>query len=255
MFALRHNNPRLIILHVARRIHVRKLSLGDLPLDAREAHHARDVLRLPDGQIVEAFDDAGATAHAALIFRGEHEAFVHVETIQPAPASSLNLIIASAIPKGARADWMIEKLSELGAAAFIPLATARSVVLPEGQQKRQRWERIAAEASKQSRRAGVMRIEPLTKLEVLARDMKQKSSAGWFCSTTRPAMPIGRAIEQMHTSASTPTLTIVIGPEGGWTDAEIELLIQSHFVAVKLTESILRVETAAVAAASVALSS
>jgi 16S rRNA (uracil1498-N3)-methyltransferase len=249
MPTLRHDNPRLIIPRVARRIHVSKLSIGELPLDARESHHARDVLRLPEGESVEVFDDAGATAQATLMFHGSHEATVRVESIQEPRHSSLNLIMASAIPKGARADWMIEKLSELGTAAFIPLATARSVVLPEGQQKRQRWERIAAEAAKQSRRAGVMRIEPLIKLEDLARDVKDKNGVAWFCSTTPPAMPIADAVKRLRENVQIKALTIAIGPEGGWIDAEVALLNQSQFTAVTLTENVLRVETAAIAAA------
>jgi 16S rRNA (uracil1498-N3)-methyltransferase len=246
---LRHDNQRLIIRGVARRIHVSQLSPGLLPLEAREAHHARDVLRLPEGSIVEVFDDAGLTAPATLTYRDGRDAAVRVDAVRPAPPSTLNLVIASAIPKGSRADWMVEKLSELGVDAFVPLATARAVVLPEGQQKLARWQRISAEAAKQSRRPGVMRIEPLTTLDNLARQASQAGAAGWYCSTTAPALPIAEAAERLQSDKSKANLTIAIGPEGGWTDVEIELLNQSQFTAIKLTPSVLRVETAAIAAA------
>ena len=168
--------PGLIIVRVARRVHVPAVRPGELLLDASQAHHARAVLRLGDGATVEVFDDAGNVASGTLAFDGARGAIVRVERIdlsaaEAAAAEGLRWSVAAAVPKGERADWMVEKLSELGCAAFIPLAAARSVVLPEGRSnKRDRWARIAAESAKQSRRRGVMRIAELTPLtELLAR--------------------------------------------------------------------------------------
>ena len=248
---MRHDNARPIIRGVARRIHVSKLSQGDLSLDEREAHHARDVLRLAEGAAVEVFDDAGATASATLIYRNSREVLVRVDSIQPPPASSVKLVIASAIPKGARADWMVEKLSELGVDIFVPLATARSVVLPEGQQKRLRWERIAAEAAKQSRRAGVMRIEPLINLESLIQRVAENHAAAGYGSTSPAALPIAQAVDRRQARSPISSWNIAIGPEGGWTEQEIAMLDQANFLSIKLTSSVLRVETAAIAAAAV----
>src|SRR5687767_15989799 len=89
-------------------------------------------------------------------------ASVRVGSVDEAGPRGLDWTIAAAVPKGDRADWMVEKLSELGVEEFIPLASARSVVLPEGRNKRERWVRIATEAAKQSRRGGVMRVGELT---------------------------------------------------------------------------------------------
>ena len=115
-----------------RRIHVSHISPGDIPLDPAEARHARDVLRLESGAAVEVFDDAGAVASGELILAGR-TASVRVGSIGAAgPPRGLDCTIAAAVPKGDRADWMVEKLSELGTAEFVPLAAARSVVLPEG---------------------------------------------------------------------------------------------------------------------------
>jgi 16S rRNA (uracil1498-N3)-methyltransferase len=220
-------------------------------VDAREAHHARDVLRLIDGATVEVFDDAGATAQGTLIYRGSREVFVRVNSIEPPPASSVHLVIASAIPKGSRADWMVEKLSELGVDAFVPLATARSVVLPEGQQKRLRWERIAAEAAKQSRRSGVMRIEPMMNLDALIQRIAENHGVGGYGSTSPAALPIMEVVDRWQSTSPGSSWTVAIGPEGGWTNQEIVQLDQASFLGLKLTSSVLRVETAAVAAAAV----
>lgn len=230
-----------------RRLHTPALFVGDVPLDPTQARHARDVLRLEDGTEVEVFDDAGATASGTLHFRGAKDAFVRVEHIEaPTPQSTPRLTIASAIPKGERADWMIEKLSEFGVAEFIPLATERSVVKPEGKNKYERWARIATESAKQSRRAGVMRIEELRPPREAIRD----PGSTFYLSTAPDAVPLSSVL-----SNDPADLTLLIGPEGGWTDAETQWFESSGIRGVKLTPTILRVETAAIAAAAIAMSS
>lgn len=231
---------------MARRIHIPQLSVGDILLDPIEAHHIRDVLRMQNGAAVEVFDDAGAVAQAVLLHLGPRETAVRISHIEPAADSrALQWTVASAVPKGERADWMVEKLSELGAAAFIPLAAARSVVLPQGQGKRERWMRIATESAKQSRRAGVMRIEELTSLADAIKNIK---GHGWFFATEIPGIPIAQALVAAR---KLPSLTMFIGPEGGWKSDEIAAFSSAGLTAVRLGRTILRIETAAIAAAAV----
>src|SRR5690349_22937888 len=132
---------------MVRRIHVSELRKGEIPLYPQEAHHARDVLRLQSGETVEVFDDAGRTASAVLVFSDDDQVAVRIEQFQQ-PPTGFRWTVAAAIPKGERADWMVEKLSELGTARFIPLIAERSVVVPEGRNKQQRWARIATESAK-----------------------------------------------------------------------------------------------------------
>jgi 16S rRNA (uracil1498-N3)-methyltransferase len=235
-----------------RRFHVPVLTPGDLPLDSVQAHHARDVLRLADGVEVNLFDDAGATARGILLHRDNGAVVVRVAGIDaPLSASRLEWIVAAAVPKGDRADWMVEKLSELGASAFIPLAAERSVVLPEGKGKRERWTRIAVESAKQSRRTGVMRIEPLTPPATVVASAQSgtvEGTSGWFFTTELPGIGVATAIESARDAKS---LTLFIGPEGGWTQNELAMFPRSGMLAVRLGENILRIETAAVAAAAV----
>lgn len=240
---------RAIIAAVARRIHVAGVRPGEIALDAGEARHAREVLRLPEGEWVEVFDDAGAIAIGVLLHRGRHDAAVRVERIAPAVAPNpISCIIAAAVPKGERADWMIEKLSELGTAAFIPLAAARSVVLPEGRNKRERWMRLATESAKQSRRSGVMRVDELTPLAqaVMQFQAQPQPRAGWFLATEVAGIPI---VEALRAPQAGQNLTLFVGPEGGWTQSEIAQFVAAGMLAVRLTPTVLRVETAAIAAA------
>ena len=228
---------------VTRRLYVPRLHLGSVQLPDAEAHHARDVLRIEQMTTVELFDDDGKTGSGKLRFDGQHGASVAVEEIAAAVAHRLHLTIASAVPKGERADWMVEKLSELGVARFIPLATMRSVVLPGGTNKKQRWERLAIESAKQSRRAGVMRIDDLTPLALAI-------ASGWYLSTQDGAVNIGQMLQRNRAI----DLRLFIGPEGGWTEAECAAFDAAGLTAVRLTDTILRVETAAVAAAAVVMS-
>jgi 16S rRNA (uracil1498-N3)-methyltransferase len=202
------------------------------------------VLRLPDGSEVEIFDSQGRTALGKLLFTEAGGVAVKVEHIaERAGSSGVRVVVASAIPKGERADWMIEKLSELGVAHFIPLAAERSVTLPKGTTKFDRWGRIATEAAKQSRRKGVMSIAKLTSLDALLSD----SQPAYVLSSTAGAIPITEAL-----SDSRDTILLVVGPEGGWTEQESERFACTGHQQVALTETILRTETAAIAAATIA---
>lgn len=225
--------------------------MGEIPLDLVQAKHARNVLRLEENTVVEVFDDRGRVAAGRLIYRGPHETLVLVESIESQPElSGLKLTIASAIPKGERADWMIEKLSELGVFAFIPLQSERSVVKPEGKNKIDRWNRIATESAKQSRRLGVMRIgELMTASKVIEEARNAAGQAAFYLSTQAGVPPIFERVSQSNES-----LLLLIGPEGGWTEEEIRQCASANIEGVGLTQTILRIETAAVVAAGIALS-
>ncbi|MGN6726799.1 MAG: RsmE family RNA methyltransferase, partial [Tepidisphaeraceae bacterium] len=201
---------------------------------------ARNVLRLRIDDEVQAFDDAGATGVGRVI---EVDPVIVLEILSVRAAETAPaLTIASAVPKGDRADWLAEKLSEVGVDRWVPLRTARSVVHPEGE-KTKRWDRIAIEAAKQSRRTGVLRIERLTPLATL---ISQPDLAPAYVLTTRPgAQPLTQALDR------TARATLLIGPEGGWDDAEQAQMIERGLTPVTLGPTILRIETAALLAAGI----
>jgi 16S rRNA (uracil1498-N3)-methyltransferase len=191
-------------------------------LSPEESRHAVKALRLAAGDRVTVFD-----AHETWV--GEIESTVPAVVIRLAekverPALP-RVVVAAAAPKGARLDWMVEKLAELGVAEFIPVRFARSIVEP-GEGKRRRMEKIAVAAAKQSG-APVMAISADQKVDQLPADAWLASPGG----TERP-VPGGACI--------------VIGPEGGLTAGE-EARFARRF---SLGGTILRIETAAVVAAS-----
>ena len=195
-------------------------------LSPEESRHALKALRLSAGDRVTVFDAREAWSGEIESTAGK----VTIRLLEQLPAPTLpRVVVAAAAPKGARLDWMIEKLAELGVAEFIPVRFARSVVEP-GEGKRKRIEKIALAAAKQSG-APVLRIQPEIPVAKLPADAWLASPGG----TERP--PTGGGC-------------VVIGPEGGLTPEE-EARFARRF---SLGPTILRIETAAVVAAARLLS-
>jgi 16S rRNA (uracil1498-N3)-methyltransferase len=238
------HNPRM------RRILVANAAVGRIELTGPQAHHLRDVLRLAAGEKIEVFDRTGARGSGVLAASDPSSIILQIDKVSPAPPQRLLLTIASAIPKGSRADWMIEKLSELGVDIFIPLAAERSVVLPRGVSKSDRWQRLAEEAAEQSARTGVMQIDPLTDLHKLIQHIAAAQVPAWYLAPSDDADPILRLVQRLP-----PALILLIGPEGGWSPAEISMFREAAIAPLRLTSTILRVETAAVSAAAIIQSS
>lgn len=208
-----------------RRFHVAELAPGRVRLDAGQSAHAQRVLRLGPGDAIELFDGRGHRA-VATIRRTGRVVEADVADIETAPPGA-TLVVAAALPKGRRADFMVEKLSELGVAAFQPVPFERSV--RTGTSMR-RFERIAVESAKQCGRAHVMEIRP----------------PGWPAGPLVVADP--DAPRRMRAGDGD---VVVVGPEGGLTDAERERFAGATFAS--LGPTILRIETAAIAAAAVML--
>ncbi len=192
------------------------------------------------GDGVELFD------HAGRIGQGQIESTdpivsVRVESVNLKKAAQA-IVVASAVPKGDRADWLVEKLSEIGVSRWVPLRTERSVVHPEGKGKTDRWRRIAEESAKQSRRVGVMELGELTPLSHFIDSIDPDIA---FLLLTDPS-----AIPLITATHREPTI-LLIGPEGGWSDEETRSMVDRGLTPVSLGNTILRVETAAVVAAGI----
>jgi 16S rRNA (uracil1498-N3)-methyltransferase len=229
-----------------RRILVSKAVVGRIDLGSAEAHHLRDVLRLGAGAEVEVFDKAGDSGRGRIVSADGRGVTIEVDKVGRAAAGKCRLTIAAAVPKAARADWMIEKLGELGVDVFVPLTTRRSVVAPKGSAKNERWNRLATESARQSGRAGVMRIERLTELTRFVEQPRAEGAGLWFLSPDEKSVSIFEMLPALPAD-----LVVLVGPEGGWSPEESDAFATAGSRAVRLTRTILRVETAAVAAAAV----
>ena len=230
------------------------LSLGkkSVTLSAEETRHARDVLRLERGEEVYVFDGEGHEYRCAIAQLNRDSVKVDVlEQVEPAhPESLLDLTLGVALLKGEKFDLVVQKATELGATRFIPILTNRADVRirsdDDAKRKLMRWQRIALEATKQCGRARLMKIDaPVAFQELIERAEQEDELRLMFGE--REGSSLSQVLEELEL---TPTKVIaLIGPEGGWTDGEIDEANENGWRIVTLGGRVLRAETAAIVAA------
>jgi 16S rRNA (uracil1498-N3)-methyltransferase len=231
-------------------------SSGEVALPEDQAHHAQAVLRLEAGARVVLFDGQGAWVEAIVAQVSKNRVRLSVtENITLDPPPTLHLSLLTAVPKGERAEWLIEQASQLNVAVVQWLDCERSVVKPrEGGQKLEKWARLAIESAKQCGRTHILTINPPTPLHSL---LNALPAAGTKVLWLEPR-PGGKTVAQALTGMAEHTLSALIGPEGGWSDRERELLEQAAqqgwLERVRLTPTVLRIETACAAVAAIIMS-
>ncbi|HKQ47088.1 MAG TPA: RsmE family RNA methyltransferase [Phycisphaerae bacterium] len=234
-----------------RRFLVDDLSPAVIRVVGEQARHALRSLRLTEGAEVHLFDGRGGEAVARITRQGtgEFEATVTDRMETPKPIGP-SLVLAVAMPKGPRGDWLVEKCAELGVSRLIPLSCARSQVEP-GEGKLDRWRRKAVEAAKQSRQSSAMMVEPTTRLAKLLESHRRPTRV-YYGAPYQSARSFAQELQAGDGSAdATSPLLVIIGPEGGLSDEESGELEAAGAKGVTLSPTILRIETAAVAFAAV----
>lgn len=216
-------------------------SSGPLTLTGPEAHHLAVVCRVQVGESIVLFCGDGGEWAARVV--GVDRRAVHLdvgERTQPQRERPAALIVAAPLPKGDRAGFLVEKLTELGATRFVPLLTARTVVQP-GAGKTDKLRRGVIEASKQCGRNALMIVDEPRPWTAVAID------------TSWPALrcladPAGAGLPLLRDQAA----IVAVGPEGGMTCEEVALARHHGWQLVSLGPRIMRVETAALALAALA---
>ena len=217
---------------------------GVAQLPGDQMHHLRDVLRIQAGEEVEIFDGAGNGYSGDVEFRGS-EIFICGLKSLPSQASPIRLILAEALIKPAKFEWVLEKATELGVDEILPLKTRFSDIrIPEDKiaDRLNRWDRIVKEASKQCRRFASPRVHPPVRFEdFLAVEEFSACSRILFYEKSQDPWRPGSGIMP-------GSVVLCVGPEGGWQDREIDLAAKAGCKIVGLGPWILRAETAAIAA-------
>lgn len=217
------------------------LVTGPLVIGGEEGRHAARVKRLTPGQAVEVLDGQGSIATGSVVaiekIRGEWAAQVDLASVRHAEPIRPRVVVLCPAPKGDRLPQMIEGLSQVGAASWRPLLTERTVSEP-GAAKIDRLQRISEESAKQCGRAWTLSIgPPLAFAEALA----------------LPSLVIADASGPAFQPAPDPELNLLVGPEGGWSVPELDAARAAGAAAASFGPHVMRLETAAVVAAALAV--
>lgn len=210
------------------------------------ANHVVRVLRLRRGDELVVFDGSGVDYDGRIADLSRDQVRVELGAGREIRSeSNLDIVLLQGICRGARMDTVVQKATELGAKRIEPLLTQRSVVRldeDQGTRKTGHWQRIAIAAAEQSGRSRITEVAEPQSFEVAV--------AATVGMPTRLLLdPAGTSLRELPPPA-TP-LALLVGPEGGLTDAERDLATTAGFAAVRLGPRILRTETAPIAALAV----
>jgi 16S rRNA (uracil1498-N3)-methyltransferase len=222
---------------------------GDVvTLEGTDAHKVVHVLRMRDGDAVEVIDSAAQRFNASITIDGRAvratlHALSHAAVQTPA-----HVTIAQGIPKGQKMDFVVEKLTELGAAAIVPLQSERTIVSDVSPNKLLRWRRLAKTAAQQCGRADIPEIRDPISFDALLRTFESYDCVllPWELADDTPLRERLPAL-----LADARKLLVLIGPEGGFSHAEAEAAERSGAELISLGPRILRTETAGLVALAV----
>lgn len=230
-------------------------------MEGEAAHHLGRVLRAERGQLYELSDGTRVRlARIENVNRGRVE-FTLLEEV-PAYQQKLEMVLLLSVVKFEAFEWALEKATELGVSVIVPLAAGRSekALLAAAPKRAERWRKILFEASQQSRRVRLPTLAPLTKpdaafsahregLKILFSERADAPPLRSFLNQTTKRANLAIGDPEGHSAAvQTESAILAIGPEGGWTDAELEVAKNNRFQEASLGPLILRTETAVVAA-------
>ncbi|MGB3422055.1 MAG: 16S rRNA (uracil(1498)-N(3))-methyltransferase [Dolichospermum sp.] len=221
-------------------INPQQLQENQLLLTPQQQHYLLRVLRLRDGDQFIAMNGMGKWWLTKLQgTQGEIVEILEVKTELP-----VSITLMMALPKGNGFDEVIRCCTELGVTSIAPVLSDRSLLNPSPQ-KLERWRRIASESAEQSERAVIPTIlEPVAFKTAIN---ENTASHSYICEARGDYPHLKQVINNANTASE---IIIAIGPEGGWTDQELEIAVKSGFVAISLGCRILRAVTAPIVAIS-----
>ena len=237
---------------------MRNFFLGDNQLSGDSAtvtgelyRHIARVLRLKQGNEVTLIDDGGRQLSGLIEEVGAKSLTVRITSTQNAPEQeqSLRVTLYQGLPKGEKLDLILQKCTELGVAEVVTFDAARSIVKLRGERsagRLDRCEKIVQEAARQCGRRSAPRVAIGGSLKAVLGEARQTVKLLlWEGEQTV------RLRDTLDTYHAPETVAIVVGPEGGLSDQEVEQAIASGFTPVSLGRRILRTETAGLAVLSI----
>jgi 16S rRNA (uracil1498-N3)-methyltransferase len=221
---------------------------GTIEIEGDELHYLARVRRHREGDPVEVTDRRGRRFAARVIRLSRTGAELAIERALPPAPDAWPVTMLVAIPKGTLLDDVVRKLNELGIARLVPVIAERTNARPE-QGRLERWRRIAAESTRQCGRQEPIEISAVTELTAALADHGDADQR-LILDPGEAEAGFSAAIEGERDRCS---MVVAVGPEGGFAPAELALARREGFRTARLGPSILRVETAAIAAATLAV--
>jgi 16S rRNA (uracil1498-N3)-methyltransferase len=220
---------------------------ADVRLPAAAANHVGRVLRLREGAVIIAFDGSGNDYRCEILAVKGDEVRVRVgPRTAGLPESPLRITLVQAVSRGERMDWTLQKATELGVRTIVPVLSARSVVrldADQAEKKLRHWQAIVAGACEQ---CGRSIVPELRAPQDLSRYLSSATREGqrFVLSPSGPASLAGL-------NSMGARVELLIGPEGGLDDVELERATAAGFTPVRLGPRVLRTETAGIVALTV----
>jgi len=226
-----------------------------LALSENDLHHLADVLRLGPGDRVTVVGPDGREAEATLTTVSANGAIADLG-VPVGPRPGPRVALAAALSRRERWELALQKATELGVSEVLPFLASRCVVRLDAGRARtrtERWRRIAQEAAKQSQRPDVPGVVDPLSFPRLAAELERFDVALVAWEEAAPGSPgIGQALDAAAAGPEA-SVVVVVGPEGGLTKDEVARLVAAGGVVVTLGDSVLRTETASIAAVALAI--
>ncbi len=220
-------------------------------LSGESAHHLLHVLRIRPGEIIELSDACGRTYRCQLTGTSQEGAVFSVEgEIEKNRELPCRITLFQSLAKGDKMAFVIQKAVELGVARIVPVITERTVARPDHKgaaHKRERWQKIAQSAAKQCGRAVIPEVDPVVMFDDALEDA---AASDHFLFPYECAEGMTRSREVFNRIEPGSSVSIMIGPEGGFELAEVDAARRAGALIVTLGSRILRTETAALTALS-----
>lgn len=212
----------------------------------QNAHHLFRVLRAEAGQQFDIAADGVLRVGTITLATSEKVEFHLGEEVKSEALPEIHVYVS--IFKFDRMEWALEKLTELGVAHIVPVIATRTAqhLAKAAEARVERWRKIAREASQQARRVAPPEIAAPVRITAVK---KESDTAGIVLSEVEDSVSLKAAV-----AGCRPPLALAFGPEGGWTPEELQLLESAGWKPASLGQTILRAETAAIAAVAVAFS-
>lgn len=233
-------------------------STESLALTGDEFHHCRDVMRCREGERVVVFNGVGAEADVEILSLGGGSAALKIWTVSESSRPTASLTLGQAVPKGKNMDLIVQKATELGASVIVPLLSERTVVRldpGEAEKKREKWRRVAIEACKQCGQNWLPEVRTPVSVESFLGKAGPHAGPGELrlvAALTEEARSLRELLADRDPEAPhLDSATVLIGPEGDFTPAEMATALGNGFQPLTLGPIVLRSETAAIYALSV----